>query len=74
VACSLAEQARQHIILIYRRGVATYGESQAERYADALEGAFDLLARFPHLASERAEYDPPLHLYPLDSHLILYRR
>lgn len=73
MAYNLTEQARQDVILIYRYGASTYGAAQAEQYGDALEAAFDLLAQFPHLAPPRTQYDPPLHLYPLDSHLILYR-
>lgn len=59
---------------IWRHGAAIWGADQAERYADGLFALFDLLADFPELAPERAEFTPPVHIHPSGSHLVIYRR
>ena len=58
---------------IWTHGAATWGESQAERYADGLFALFDLLAEFPEMARERKESTPPVRIHPSGSHLVIYR-
>ena len=59
---------------IWTHGVATWGESQAERYADGLFALFDLLAEYPEIAREREEFTPPVCIHPNGSHLVIYRQ
>lgn len=58
---------------IWTHGAATWGESQAERYADGLFALFDLLAEYPEMAREREEFTPPVRIHPSGSHLVIYR-
>lgn len=65
-------QADQDIIDIYVRGAADFGVAQAERYHAGLVAVFDLLADNPHIARERAEFNPPVRLHPYQAHMIAY--
>jgi toxin ParE1/3/4 len=59
---------------IWTHGAATWGESQAEHYADGQFALFDLLAEYPEMAREREEFTPPVRIHPSGSHLVIYRR
>lgn len=59
---------------IWRHGAATWGDEQAERYADGLFAVFDLLAEFPEIARERDEFLPPVRIHPSGAHLVIYRQ
>ena len=58
---------------IWLQGAASWGVEQAERYADGLFAVFDLLAEFPEMARERAEFTPAVRIHPSGSHLVIYR-
>ncbi|MFM7333084.1 MAG: type II toxin-antitoxin system RelE/ParE family toxin [Tabrizicola sp.] len=58
---------------IWQQGATTWGLTQAERYADGLFAVFDLLAEFPELARDRAEFTPSVRIHPSGSHLVVYR-
>lgn len=58
---------------IWLQGSASWGDEQAERYADGLFAVFDLLAEFPEMARERGEFRPPVRIHPSGSHLVIYR-
>ena len=47
--------ARADLTAIWRYGRDTWGEAQADAYADSLFALFDLLADFPELARERPQ-------------------
>ena len=49
-----------------------FGVVQAERYQDALDTAFELIAAFPRLARERLELRPPVRVHPCNSPIIVY--
>lgn len=68
----LTRRAEEDLIQIYVASVEVFGETQAERYQDALEAAFDLIGEFPEMARERAEYDPPVRIHPCKSHVLIY--
>ena len=68
----LTEAAEEDLIEIWREGAKRWGAVQADRYADAFEAAFALLARFPEMAFERRELMPPLRVHPSGAHMILY--
>ena len=65
--------AEGDLVDIWTHGAATWGESQAERYADGLFALFDLLADYLEIAREREEFTPPVRIHPGGSHLVVYR-
>ncbi|NSY39603.1 type II toxin-antitoxin system RelE/ParE family toxin [Leisingera sp. ANG59] len=65
--------ARADLAAIWRYGLDTWGEAQADAYADNLFALFDLLADFPEMARERGEFTPPVRIHPTGAHLVIYR-
>ncbi|UWQ26948.1 type II toxin-antitoxin system RelE/ParE family toxin (plasmid) [Leisingera aquaemixtae] len=65
--------ARADLAAIWRYGRDTWGAAQADAYADSLFALFDLLADFPEMARERAEFTPPVRIHPTGAHLVIYR-
>ena len=68
----LSRPAEQDLIDIYLASVEAFGPIQAERYQDALEQAFDLIAEFPLVVRERPELNPPARVHPVKSHVVVY--
>ena len=68
----LSRRAEEDLIEIYVAGVQAFGVTQAERYQDAVEAAFDLITEFPEIARERSEFDPRVRIYPCKSHVVVY--
>ena len=58
----LSRRAEEDLIEIYVAGVQAFGVTQAERYQDAVESAFDLITEFPEIARERSEFDPRVRI------------
>lgn len=69
----LRPSAKADLSTIWLQGASTWGVEQAERYSDGLFAVFDLLAEFPEMARERAEFSPPVRIHPSVSHLVIYR-
>lgn len=65
--------ARADLAAIWRYGLDTWGETQADAYTDSLFALFDLLADFPEMARERDEFTPPVRIHPTGAHLVIYR-
>lgn len=68
----LTRQAAEDVRRIYRRGVETFGEAQAEAYHIHLEHVFSLIAENPRMARERLEITPPVRAHATGSHLVIY--
>lgn len=68
----LTRRAAEDVRKIYRRGVETFGEAQAEAYHIHLEHVFTLIAENPRMARERSEIRPPVRVHPTGSHLVIY--
>ncbi|MDH4411866.1 MAG: type II toxin-antitoxin system RelE/ParE family toxin [Rhizobium sp.] len=68
----LTRRAAEDVRKIYRRGVETFGEAQAEAYHTHLEHVFTLIAENPGMARERSEIMPPVRVHPTGSHLLIY--
>ena len=68
----LSRRAERDVIAIYREGLRTWGMAQADAYHNRLEEVFGLLARFPRLAPERGEIDPPVRVHPHGAHIVVY--
>lgn len=69
----LRPAAAEDLAAIWRHGAAEWGQAQADRHADSLFAVFDLLAEFPELSNERAEFVPPVRIHPVHPHLVIYR-
>ncbi|UWQ35277.1 type II toxin-antitoxin system RelE/ParE family toxin (plasmid) [Leisingera sp. M527] len=65
--------ARADLSAIWRYGLNTWSEAQADAYADGLFALFDLLADFPEMARERTEFTPPVRIHPSGAQLVIYR-
>ena len=72
MAYRTTRKAEQDIIGIYLWGCRQFGQKQAERYHAGLTQTLNLLGDNPRLARERAEFDPPVRMYPYQSHMIVY--
>lgn len=57
---------------IWHHGARNWGIEQADRYGDSLFALFDLLAAFPEMARERAEFSPPVRIHPSGAHLVIF--
>lgn len=72
MAYRLTRKAADDITAIYIEGVMRFGDAQATRYHGLLQSTFELIAANPYLARERTELSPPVRVYPVQSHLIIY--
>lgn len=70
---ALRPAAEADLSAIWLQGASAWGVEQAGHYADGLFAVFDLLAEFPEMARERAEFTPPVRIHPSGSHLVIYR-
>lgn len=68
----LSEQAEEDVVRVYVQGTELFGVQQAVRYHRRLRATFELLAANPRMARERAEYDPPVRIHPVGSHVVVY--
>lgn len=66
-------RARTDIDALYLHGIETFGEAATDAYIARLLDVFDLLQRFPAMARQRTEVDPPVRILPHEAHLIVYR-
>ena len=65
-------QAQEDVINIWRYSFKFWGEKQADNYVDELNHAFHLLANEPKICRLRNEIKPPVRIYHLNKHLIIY--
>ena len=72
MAYRLTRKAADDITRIVIEGAVQFGEAQAAHYHGLLEKVFELIAANPHLARERHEISPPVRVYPVRSHLVIY--
>ena len=68
----LTRRAAEDVRKIYRHGVETFGEMQAEAYHTHLEHVFALIAETPRMAREHMEITPPVRVHPTGPHLVIY--
>ena len=69
----LSRKAEEDIISIYRYGLENFGEVQADAYHEKLQACFEFLARNPLSTPERFELSPPVRVYPLGRHIVIYQ-
>jgi toxin ParE1/3/4 len=69
----LSRKAEEDIISIYLHGLEHFGEVQAEAYHSKLQACFEFLARNPLSTPERMELSPPVRIYPVGVHIVIYQ-
>lgn len=57
---------------IWRYTVEAWSEAQAAVYLNGIGQAFERLAEFPEMARLRIEFSPPVRIFPIQKHLIVY--
>ncbi|QFT29605.1 Toxin ParE4 [Labrenzia sp. THAF82] len=72
MAYRLTRKAAEDIQNIFGEGTLMFGEAQAIKYHGKLEACFELLAGNPHISRAREEINPPVHIHPIGSHIIVY--
>jgi toxin ParE1/3/4 len=70
----LRPAAEADLANIWHHGAASWGLEQADHDADDLFAVFDLLAEYPGLARDRAEFSPPVRINRRGAHLVIYRQ
>ena len=68
----VSQQAEEDLADIFEAGVVNFGFDTAVRYHDRLERIFELLVSAPQIARLRIEYDPPVRVYPVGAHIVVY--
>lgn len=68
----LRPRAQADLDDIWAHTVDTWSLAQAEAYLFGIGAIFDLLAEFPEIARLRAEFAPPVRIYPYREHLVIY--
>ena len=66
-------QAEQDLVEIWLYTFNEWGEYQADKYLDDLDGAIRLLAEQPLICRERTELNPPVRIHHHAHHLIAYQ-
>lgn len=72
-AYRLSKAAENDIAAIAEYTIENFGIEQAVTYRDSLIRTFEFLAGFPRAARERSELRGNARVYPVQSHLIIYR-
>jgi toxin ParE1/3/4 len=68
----LSRKASEDIANLYLQGRREFGEKQAETYYSGLADSLAVLAKFPRMARERVELDPPVRMHRYQSHIVIY--
>lgn len=68
----VSQQAEEDLSDIFEAGVVNFGFNHAVRYHDRPERIFALLVSAPQIARLRTEYDPPIRVYPVAAHIVVY--
>ena len=68
----IKDSAISDLDFLYRQGVERWGRGQARAYLEAMDSLFDLLAEQPEIARERREFNPPVHVHPFRSHVVIF--
>ncbi len=65
--------AEEDLIDIWAYGYDTWGETQADKYADSLEDMIKSIASSPKKHRLRTEFRPSVRICPHISHIIIYK-
>jgi toxin ParE1/3/4 len=69
----LRPKAVEDLEAIWLYTAQQWSVDQADLYTQQLTAGMNLLVTQPKIARERTELNPPVRIYPVASHLIIYR-
>ena len=65
--------ARRDLFNILYQGELNFGRVKAKAYSDKLEKAVKRFGIYPEIARLRSEMKPPVRIFPVGSHVIIYQ-
>lgn len=68
----LTPAAKSDLIEIWNYTVEKWGEKQAEKYLQDIEGKLNQLAANPELGRQRPEISPGYYSFPVGKHIVFY--
>ena len=68
----LTPKARQDLENIWLYTAEKWSPAQADKYTDGFTKSFKAIVQTPFIVRERKEFNPPIHIFPHESHLIIY--
>lgn len=71
---SISTSAERDLLNIFLQGIDLFGPGQAAEYAKGLQSGFEILAAHPDAGRERDDVAPGVRIWPMDAHVIVYRR
>jgi toxin ParE1/3/4 len=71
---SLSASADRDLLDIFLQGIDLFGTGQAAEYAKRLQSSFEMLAEHPDSGREREDVAPGVRTWPMEAHVIVYRR
>ena len=66
-------EAYRDLVAINQFGNANFGRKQSLAYEGRLRHAVELISQYPSMARLRTELKNPVRVYPVASHLIVYK-
>lgn len=72
MAIEFSRAAEDDLLGIFLYGVEEHGLAQAERYKSRLNRSFQTLSDNPKIARLRQEITPPVRVYPVQKHMVVY--
>lgn len=73
VKYNLTKKADSDISELFAYTAMTFGEAQADRYYNALISQIEFIASSPETYRKLERFNPPIHICPYQSHIIIYR-
>lgn len=71
--CRLRPSALDDLEAIWLYTAAQWSVGRADEYIRQVSAGLDLLTERPEIGRERRELNPPVRIYPVASHLVVYR-
>ena len=72
MAIEFSRAAEDDLLNILLYGIREHGLARAERYKTRLEQGFQTIADNPRITPLRQEITPPVRVYPVQRHMIIY--
>lgn len=72
MAIEFSRAAENDLLEILRYGIEVHGIAQAERYKAHLEQCFQSISDNPNITRLRHEITPPVRVFPVRKHMVIY--
>ncbi len=69
----LSPAAQDDLEKIWLYSAENWSTAQTTRYTASIKNSLERLLSMPELAPERTEFNPPVRIYSVANHLIVYR-